>query len=223
MLFRSGLAGDGGAGYGVDAVHGQGLADKLIQEGVLAHFAQEPLVVGGIALTELHFGDGAVIIQGDVHVEGTCEALGLHGAALALGGGFFGGSRLLGRSGLSRGEAVDSLDPFNNYYYDLLNLLFSIFDDTNENKNKDEPKNYYSCFGNNNFTVNFNKKDFIFGNFIALIMNFKISNSKILTENPEQLGNCTLININFNDMKKKNKYRIKISIFCYFKRWNKRI
>ena len=106
---------------------------------------------------------------------------------------------------------------FNNYYYDLLNLLFSIFDDTNGNTNKDEPKNYYSCFGNNNFTVNFNKKDFIFGNFIALIMNFKISNSKILTENPEQLGNCTLININFNDMKKKINIELKYPFFVILK------
>ena len=106
---------------------------------------------------------------------------------------------------------------FNNYYYDLLNLLFSIFDDTNENKNKDEPKNYYSCFGNNSFTVYFNKKDFIFGNFIALIMNFKISNSKILTENPEQLGNCTLININFNDMKKKINIELKYPFFVILK------
>jgi hypothetical protein len=45
---------------------------------------------------------------------------------------------------------------FNNYFNDLLNILYATFgDDDEKKKSKINPRNYYSCSGDNNFTVFF--------------------------------------------------------------------
>ena len=38
----------------------------------------------------------------------------------------------------------------------LLNLLYSTFGESDDNKTN--PRNYFSCFGNNDFSINFDKK-----------------------------------------------------------------
>ena len=103
---------------------------------------------------------------------------------------------------------------FNNYFNDLLNILYATFgDDDEKKKNKINPRNYYSCSGDNNFTVFFTKKSFILGNFISIIINFKISDSKLMKENPEVFGNCSLIKIKFNDLNKTINVELKYPYF----------
>ena len=103
---------------------------------------------------------------------------------------------------------------FNNYFNDLLNILYATFgDDDEKKKTKINPRNYYSCSGDNNFTVFFSKKNFILGNFISIIINFKISDSKLMKENPEVFGNCSLIKINFNDLNKTINVELKYPYF----------
>ena len=72
---------------------------------------------------------------------------------------------------------------FNDYFFDLLNLLYSTFE--NINKNKMQPRNYFACSGNCNFSLNFNQNNFILGKCLSFIINFKILKSKIMKENPE--------------------------------------
>ena len=92
---------------------------------------------------------------------------------------------------------------FNNYFNDLLNALYATFGNDDEKEiNKINPRNYYSCSGENNFTVYFTRKSFFLGNFISIIINFKISDSKLMKENPEAFGSCSLIQIKFNDLNK---------------------
>ena len=86
---------------------------------------------------------------------------------------------------------------FNDYFYDLLQLLFSTFSD--KGKSKIKPRKYFICFGNNNFTVNFDKKKFVLGKCLTFIINFKISPSKLITEHSKDLGKCNLIKLNFQD------------------------
>ena len=97
-------------------------------------------------------------------------------------------------------EIYNSPELFNDYYYDLLNILHSTFQ--NIHKNKTNPRNYFACCGNNNFTLDFSKKDFIIGKCLSFVVNFKISKSKLIQENPELLGKCSLIRINFKDNNK---------------------
>ena len=100
---------------------------------------------------------------------------------------------------------------FNDYFYDLLNFLYYTFGKTE--KNKKNPRNYFACFGNNNFTINFNKKDFIVGKCLSIIINFKITSSKLVTENSELLGKCSLIKINFKENKKTLDAQLKYPFF----------
>ena len=88
---------------------------------------------------------------------------------------------------------------FNEYFYYSLALLYSSFEDEDKN---DNPRNYFSCFGNSNFTVNFDQKILAFGKNLTFIINFKISRSKLITEHSKDLGKCNLIKINFLDNKK---------------------
>ena len=99
---------------------------------------------------------------------------------------------------------------FNNYFYDLLNILYSTFEKIDEKKG---PRNYFSCFGNNNFIINFNRKNFILGKCLSIILNFKITKNKIITENPELLGKCNLLKIIFKDNKKVLDIQIKYPFF----------
>ena len=49
---------------------------------------------------------------------------------------------------------------FNDYFLSLLELLHIIF--SKSNKEKILPSNYFSCFGNNSFNLNFNSLFIIF-------------------------------------------------------------
>ena len=99
---------------------------------------------------------------------------------------------------------------FNNYFNDLLNTLYATFGNDDEKEmNKINPRNYYSCSGENNFTVYFTRKSFFLGNFISIIINFKISDSKLMKENPEAFGSCCLIQIKFNDLNKRINVELK--------------
>ena len=100
---------------------------------------------------------------------------------------------------------------FNDYFYDLLNFLYYTFGKIE--KNKKNPRNYFACFGNNNFTLNFDKKDFILGKCLSIIINFKITASKLVTENSEHLGKCSLIKINFKEDNKTLDAQLKYPFF----------
>ena len=100
---------------------------------------------------------------------------------------------------------------FNDYFYDLLNFLYNTFG--NIEKNKKNPRNYFACFGNNNFTIDFNKEDFILGKCLSIIINFKITASKLVTENSEHLGKCSLIKINFKEDNKTLDVQLKYPFF----------
>ena len=101
---------------------------------------------------------------------------------------------------------------FNQRFFDTLNLLFSTFGKSD--KIKTNPRNYFACFGNNcNFTLEFNKKNFIVGNFISFIINFKITKSKLLTENPDIFGKSDLIKFNFADESKILNVELKYPFF----------
>ena len=89
---------------------------------------------------------------------------------------------------------------FNDYFLSLLELLHIIF--SKSNKEKILPSNYFSCFGNNSFNLNFNKNNLDLVNYFSLILNFKISKSKIIEKNPQLFGKCRLITINLLDNNK---------------------
>ena len=104
---------------------------------------------------------------------------------------------------------------FNDYFFDLLNLLYSTFE--NINKNKMQPRNYFACSGNCNFSLNFNQNNFILGKCLSFIINFKILKSKIMKENPEVLGKCNLIKIYFKDDNKVLDIQLKYPFFVIIK------
>ena len=109
-------------------------------------------------------------------------------------------------------EMNNSPKLFNQRFYDILNLLISTFGKSD--KNKTNPRNYFACFGNNcNFTLNFNRKNFTVGNFLSFIINFKITKSKIMTENPEIFGKSDLIKFNFADESKILNIELKYPFF----------
>ena len=54
-------------------------------------------------------------------------------------------------------NTTNSPKLFNEHFYDLLNLLNSTL--VIAKKNEENPRNYFSCFGNNSFTLNFTKKN----------------------------------------------------------------
>ena len=108
-------------------------------------------------------------------------------------------------------EIKNNPKSFNENFYDTLNLLFSTFGEST--KKKTNPRNYFACFGNNNFIINFNKQNFLVGNFISIIINFKITKSKLITENTEQFGKCNLIKFNFADINKTLDIQLKYPFF----------
>ena len=108
-------------------------------------------------------------------------------------------------------EINNSPKLFNDYFYDLLNLLHSTFQ--NIHRNKTHPRNYFACCGNSNFSLFFSKKDFSIGKCLSFVINFKISNSKLIQENPELLGKCSLIKINFKENDKILDIQLKYPFF----------
>ena len=92
-----------------------------------------------------------------------------------------------------KNESIFSNENRSKNFFDLLILLNSLitYFDT------EKPKNYFSCYGGN-FGVYFNEKPFEFGNGLAIMLNFKISNSDIMSNEKNSLGICNLVKINFN-------------------------
>ena len=95
----------------------------------------------------------------------------------------------------------------NDYFSSLLELLNSTF--SKIEKEKTLPSNYFSCFGNNSFNLNFNKNLLNFGNYFSFILNFKISKSKLMEKNPQIFNKCRLITINLTDNKKEISIELK--------------
>ncbi len=89
---------------------------------------------------------------------------------------------------------------FTEYFSALLEILNSTLEKTDIEKNT--PTNYFSCFGNNSFNLNFNSDNLIIGNCCSFILNFKINKSNILVKNPELFKTCRLISIKFSDTNK---------------------
>ena len=112
-------------------------------------------------------------------------------------------------------DIVNSSKLFNEYFYDLLFLLNSTFVTTK--KNEENPRNYFSCFGNNSFTLNFNEKKFIFGKCLCFIINFKITKSKLMQENSELFGQCSLLKLNFEEENKVFDIELKYPFFIIIK------
>ena len=108
-------------------------------------------------------------------------------------------------------NTTNSPKLFNEHFYDLLNLLNSTL--VIAKKNEENPRNYFSCFGNNSFTLNFTKKKFKFGKCLSFVINFKITKSKIMQENFEILGKCSLLKINFEEENKAFDIELKYPFF----------
>ena len=95
----------------------------------------------------------------------------------------------------------------NDYFSSLLELLNTTF--SKIDKERILPSNYFSCFGNNSFNLNFNKNLLNFGNYFSFILNFKISKSKLMEKNSQIFNKCRLITINFTDNKKELRIELK--------------
>ena len=89
---------------------------------------------------------------------------------------------------------------FNDYFESLFELLQATFSQINNDKIN--PSNYYACFGNNSFNLNFNQSDLTIGTCLSFILNFRITKSKLMEKKPKTFNKCNLIAIHFNDNKK---------------------
>ena len=89
-----------------------------------------------------------------------------------------------------------SLNDYFSRLLELVNITFSKID-----KEKILPLNYFSCFGNNSFNLNFNKNLLSLGSYFSFILHFKITKSKLMEKNPQTLDKCRLITINFTGNK----------------------
>ena len=90
-----------------------------------------------------------------------------------------------------RGEEDLKTNNINNY----LTLLYTILDDTSYCI---KPRNYFSCNGDGRFILDFNEQIFV-GYSFTVIMNFRISLSNLIEENPDIERISNLVNINFSN------------------------
>ena len=82
---------------------------------------------------------------------------------------------------------------------DLKDYLIILESFLGETKNNQKPRNYFACSGEGFFEVDFSHLIMIVGYSFSFIMNFKIINFELVSENPLTYIKSNLININFSN------------------------
>ena len=91
-----------------------------------------------------------------------------------------------------RGEDKSSKELLHQY----LVLLESFLGETINNQ---KPRHYFCCSGDGYFEVDLSSLELNIGCSFTFILNFKLGDSDLATQNPEECGKPTLININFSN------------------------
>ena len=98
-------------------------------------------------------------------------------------------------SEIYRGEENESSSDLFYYYLTLLNSIVS------ETENIQKPRNYFACSGDGKFEIDLSREKIELGKNLTFIMNFKIGESTISKENPENLPTAKLLKIDFSNGK----------------------
>ena len=80
--------------------------------------------------------------------------------------------------------------------HEYLILLESFLGETATNL---KPRHYFCCSGDGGFEVDLSSLELNVGCSFTFILNFKLGNSKLASENPESYGKTTLVDINFSN------------------------